>query len=63
MTFRLQVIRGREKTPAAARKRYYWPTLCVDVESHVVQYLSCAQYKGTVKGPAPMLQYPLPESP
>ncbi len=54
---------GREKTLAAARRRYYWPTLHVDVESHVAQCLSCAQYKGTLKGSAPMLQYPLPEFP
>ncbi len=53
----------REKTLAAARRNYYWPTLRVDVESHVARCISCAQHKGTLKGLAPMLQYPLPESP
>ncbi len=53
---------GREKTLAAARRWYYRPTLRVDVKSHVAQCLCCAQYRGTVKDPAPMLQYPLPES-
>ncbi len=45
---------GREKTLAAARRKYYWPTLRVDVESHVARCLSCAQHKGTLKSPAPM---------
>ncbi len=54
---------GREKTLAAARRKYYWPTLRVDVESLVARCISCAQHKETLKGPAPMLQYPLPESP
>ncbi len=54
---------GREKTQAASRRKYFWPTLRVAVESHVARCLSCAQHKGTLKGPAPMLQYPLPESP
>ncbi len=29
---------GRYKTLAIARKKYYWPTLCIDAESHVAQY-------------------------
>ncbi len=54
---------GRNKTLASARKRYYWPTLRIDVESHVAQCVTCAQHKGMVKEPAPILQYPLPEAP
>ncbi len=54
---------GREKTLAAARKRYYWPTLRIDVESHVKRCITCARHKGTVRGPAPILQYLLPEAP
>ncbi len=42
---------GREKTLAAARRKYYWPTLRVDVESHVARCISCAQHKGILKGP------------
>ncbi len=42
---------GKEKTLAAARRKYYWPTLRVDVESHVARCISCAQPKGTLKGP------------
>ncbi len=54
---------GRDKTLAIGRKRYYWPTLGVDVESHVARCITCAQHKGVVKAPAPILQYPLPEAP
>ncbi len=61
--FPLAGHQGREKTLAAARRKYYGPTLRVDVESHVARCISCTQHKGTLKGPAPMLQYPLPESP
>ncbi len=28
---------GRDETLALARKRYYWPTLHIDVDSHVAQ--------------------------
>ncbi len=54
---------GRDKASALARKRCYWPTLRIDVESHVAQCVTCAQHRGVVKGPAPILQYPLPETP
>ncbi len=53
---------GRDKTLAAARTKYYWPTMCVDIEKHIAQYLSCAQTKGTTKT-APILEYPLPNGP
>ncbi len=53
----------RDKTLAIARERYYWPTLRIDVELHVAQCITCAQHKEVVKGPAPILQYPLPGAP
>ncbi len=30
----------------------------VNIENYVTRCLLCAQHKGTVKGPAPILQYP-----
>ncbi len=54
---------GRKKTLAVARKRYYWPTLRIAVETHVAWCVTCAQHKGAVKGKVPMLQYPLSEKP
>ncbi len=54
---------GRDKTLAIARKSHYWPTLRIDVESHVAQCVTYAQHKGVVKGAAPIVQYPLPEAP
>ncbi len=54
---------GRDKTLTIARKKYYKPTLRSHVESCVTRCITCAQHKGVVKGPAPILQYPLPEAP
>ncbi len=53
---------GRDRTLAAARTKYYWPTMRVDIEKHVSQCVSCAQTKGTTKT-APILEYPLPDGP
>ncbi len=52
---------GRDRTLSAARRKYYWPTMRVDVEKYVAQ-CSCAQAKGTTKT-APILEYPLPDAP
>ncbi len=54
---------GWDKTLAVARKRYYWTTLPIDVELHVARCVTCAQHKEVVKGPAPILRYPLLEAP
>ncbi len=54
---------GRDKTLVVARKRYYCLTLRIDVESHVARCITCSQHKGMVNGPAPILQYSLPEAP
>ncbi len=54
---------GRDKTLSVTRQKYYWPTLRVDVEEYVAQCVVCARHKGSVKGPAPMLQYPVPGAP
>ncbi len=53
---------GRDKTLAAARAKYYWPTMRVDIEKHIAKCISCAQTKGTTKT-APILEYPLPDGP
>ncbi len=54
---------GRDKTLALARKKYYWPTLQIDMEAHVAQCIKCDKHKGVIKGAAPILQYPVPELP
>ncbi len=54
---------GREQTLQAVRKSYYWPTMRTDIENYVARCISCAKHKGAVKGPAPILEYPLPERP
>ncbi len=53
---------GRNRTLAAARSKYYWPTMCIDVEKHFSQCLSCAQTKGTTST-APILEDSLPAGP
>jgi len=54
---------GRDKCLTAARQKYYWPTMRIDIERHVAQCLSCAQHKGTTSKPAPILEYPTPDGP
>ncbi len=49
---------GRDRTFAAARSKYYWATMRIDVEKHISQCLSCAQTKGTTST-VPILEYPL----
>ncbi len=53
---------GSDRTLAAARNKYYWPTMRIDLEKHISQCLSCAQTKGTTST-APILEYPLPAGP
>ncbi len=53
---------GRDRTLAAARRNYYWPTMRIDIEKHVSCCLSCAQTKGTITT-ASILEYPLPAGP
>ncbi len=53
---------GSDRTLAAARGKYYWPTMRIDVEKHISQCVSCAQTKGTTST-APILEYPLPAGP
>ena len=54
---------GIERTLLAAREKYYWPTLKLDVEKYVRQCTPCAQCKGVVPGPAPIFEYPAPAKP
>ena len=35
----------------------------VDIDSHISKCVKCAQHKGTVPKPAPILQYPPPKGP
>lgn len=53
---------GRDRTLTAARRKYYWPTMRIDIERYVAQCTSCAQFKGSTKT-APILEYPLPDAP
>ncbi len=54
---------GKERTLIAARKKFFWPTMEVDINDHVSKCAQCAQHKGTVPKPAPILQYPPPAGP
>ncbi len=54
---------GREQTLAAARVVYFWPPMRVDTDVYVDKCVKCAQHKGTVPRPAPMLEYPPPDRP
>ena len=54
---------ARERMLQVARSAYYWPTMRRDIESYVDKCVSCAQHKGAVIGPAPILEYPMPEKP
>ncbi len=54
---------GRERTLAAARAVYFWPTMRVDTDTYVERCVKCVQHKGTVSRPAPILEYPPPDRP
>ena len=54
---------GKERTLMAARRKYFWPTMRVDIDDHVNRCHNCAQYKGMVPKPAPILTYPPPSKP
>ncbi len=56
------VYPGRDKTLSMARANYYWPTLRLDIEKHIVRCLSCSEKKGTTKT-AQILEYLLPAGP
>ena len=51
---------GKDRTLAATRVNYYWPTMRVDIDRHVEMCRPCAQNKGVVPKPAPILEYPPP---
>ncbi len=53
---------GRARTLSMIHAKYYWPTMCLDIDKHIAQCLSCAETKGT-KQTAPILEYPLPAGP
>ncbi len=54
---------GKERTLTAARLSYFWPTMRIDFESYISKYVKCAQIKGVVAQPAPVLEYPPPDLP
>ena len=54
---------GKDRTLEALRRKYYWPTMKIDTERHINQCIQCAKYKGNVRKPAPMLEYPPPSYP
>ncbi len=51
---------GTERTLIAARKKFFWPTMKIDITDHASKCVQCAQHKGTIPKPAPILQYPPP---
>ena len=55
--------KGKERTLSAARMSYYWPTMRADIDEYIDQCVQCAQHKGCVPKPAPILEYPPPERP
>ncbi len=55
------LLLGRERRLAAARSVYFWSTMRVDTDAYVDRCLKCAQHKGTVPRPAPILEYPPPD--
>ena len=54
---------GKERTLSAARRNYFWPSMRKDIDAYVSRCIKCAQYKGAVPKPAPILEYPPPEQP
>ncbi len=54
---------GSERTLTSASESYFRPTMRIDVDEHVSKCVKCAQYKGTVPRPAPVLEYPPPDRP
>ncbi len=49
----------KEPTLTAARESYFWPTISTDTDAYVSQCVKCAQHRGTVARPTPILEYPL----
>ncbi len=54
---------GRERTLAAARAVYFWPTMRVDTYAYVDRCAKCAQHISTMPRPPPILGYPPPDRP
>ncbi len=48
---------GRDRTITVARRLYYRPKMCEDINNYVARCVTCAEHKGTAIGRAPMLQY------
>ncbi len=46
---------GHDRALSMACAKYYWPTILLDIEKHIIQCLFCAE--------TPILEYPLPARP
>ncbi len=55
--------RGKNRVIAYASRNYYWLTMCIDIDAYLARCVKCAQHKGTVPKPAPILEYPPHERP
>ena len=49
---------GKERTLSVARRKYYWPTMCVDIDAYINKCVKCPQHKGNLPKPVPILEYP-----
>ncbi len=54
---------GKEHTLTMAHTSYFWPTMHIDIDMYVPKCVRCAQVKGAVPRPAPILEYPSPDWP
>ncbi len=54
---------GKECTLTATRSSYVWPKMRMDPDADVAKCVKCAQHKGNVPRPAPILEYPPPDQP
>ena len=52
---------GKERILSTARRKYYWPTMRVDIDAYIDKYVKCAQHKVNLPKPAPILEYSPPE--
>ena len=54
---------GKEQTLSAACRKYYWPTMRVDIDAYIDKCVKCAQHKVNLPKPASILEYPPAEQP
>ena len=54
---------GKDKTYKQAQLKYFWINMRKDIYHYVDNCQQCAEIKGSVRSPAPMLSYPIPSEP